>query len=108
MTLFFPAVNTICRQETLTTTTPVATGIGILYYFDRVVPEADIFVTQLQQWIVSFFSMTLATNLIGTGKRYPVSRIKISEPMRGKDLLLTGYGASTAADSSAPTDACTP
>ncbi|KAK2464141.1 hypothetical protein APHAL10511_003834 [Amanita phalloides] len=44
-----------------------ATGIGILYSFDRVVPEADIFVTQLQQWITSFFSMTLATNIIGTG-----------------------------------------
>lgn len=43
------------------------TGIGILYYFDRVVPQADIFVKQLQQWIISFFSMTLATNLIGTG-----------------------------------------
>ncbi|KAF8325935.1 hypothetical protein F5887DRAFT_1199493 [Amanita rubescens] len=47
-----------------------ATGIGILYYFDRVVPDSDIFVTQLQQWIVSFFSMTLATNLIGTSYAY--------------------------------------
>ncbi|PFH47758.1 hypothetical protein AMATHDRAFT_50049 [Amanita thiersii Skay4041] len=35
------------------------TGIGILYSF--------IFVHELQQWIISFFSITLATNLIATG-----------------------------------------
>lgn len=62
--------------------TLVATGIGILYYFDRVVPEADIFVTQLQQWILSFFSMTLATNLIGTGMKFPFAQINFSELIR--------------------------
>lgn len=44
-----------------------ASGIGILYSFAKVVPEADIFVTELQQWIVSFFALTLATNLLCTG-----------------------------------------
>jgi len=43
-----------------------ATGVGILFSFARVVPEAEIFVVQLSQWIVSFFSMTLATNIICT------------------------------------------
>jgi len=42
-------------------------GIGILYSFARVVPEAEIFVVELQNWILSFFSMTLATNIICTG-----------------------------------------
>jgi len=32
----------------------------------RVVPHAEIFVVQLQQWITSFFSLTLATNIICT------------------------------------------
>ena len=44
-----------------------ASGVGILYSFARVVPEAEIFVEELQQWIVSFFSLTLATNIICTG-----------------------------------------
>ncbi|KAI0336216.1 hypothetical protein GY45DRAFT_590373 [Cubamyces sp. BRFM 1775] len=44
-----------------------ASGIGILYSFAKIVPEAEIFVTQLQRWIVSFFSFTLATNIICTG-----------------------------------------
>ncbi|RDB26826.1 hypothetical protein Hypma_005347 [Hypsizygus marmoreus] len=43
------------------------TGIGILYSFARVVPQAEIFVVELSQWIVAFFSMTLATNIICTG-----------------------------------------
>ncbi|KIJ34295.1 hypothetical protein M422DRAFT_782921 [Sphaerobolus stellatus SS14] len=43
------------------------TGVGILFSFAKVVPEADIFVVELSQWIVSFFSMTLATNIICTG-----------------------------------------
>ncbi|KAL0947735.1 hypothetical protein HGRIS_013818 [Hohenbuehelia grisea] len=43
-----------------------ASGIGILYSMAKVVPEAEIFVIQLQQWIVTFFSMTLATNIICT------------------------------------------
>ena len=34
---------------------------------ERTAGSPDIFVTQLQQWILSFFSMTLATNIIGTG-----------------------------------------
>ncbi|KAF8974273.1 hypothetical protein BDZ97DRAFT_1911473 [Flammula alnicola] len=42
------------------------TGGGILYSFARVVPEANIFVVELSQWIVAFFSMTLATNIICT------------------------------------------
>ncbi|EPT04835.1 hypothetical protein FOMPIDRAFT_1094714, partial [Fomitopsis schrenkii] len=43
-----------------------ASGIGILYSFARVVPQADIFVTELQNWITAFFSLTLATNIICT------------------------------------------
>jgi len=43
-----------------------AAGIGILYSFARVVPNAEIFAIELQKWIVSFFSMTLATNIICT------------------------------------------
>ena len=46
----------------------VVSGIGILYSFARVVPEAEIFVKELQDWILSFFSLTLATNIICTGK----------------------------------------
>lgn len=46
---------------------PTATGIGILYSFDKVVPQADIFVVQLGHWITAFFSMTFATNVICTG-----------------------------------------
>ncbi|TBU32555.1 hypothetical protein BD311DRAFT_654485 [Dichomitus squalens] len=42
-------------------------GIGILYSFARVVPEANIFVKELQDWILSFFSLTLATNILCTG-----------------------------------------
>ncbi|KAF5381727.1 hypothetical protein D9615_005474 [Tricholomella constricta] len=42
------------------------TGGGILYSFAKVVPEAEIFVVELSQWIVAFFSMTLATNIICT------------------------------------------
>jgi hypothetical protein len=51
----------------------IVTGIGILYSFAKVVPEAEIFVNELQHWIVSFFSMTLATNIICTGMlmRFP-------------------------------------
>ncbi|PIL35766.1 hypothetical protein GSI_02496 [Ganoderma sinense ZZ0214-1] len=44
-----------------------ASGIGILYSFAKVVPEAEIFVDELQHWILSFFSLTLATNIICTG-----------------------------------------
>ncbi|KAF8962182.1 hypothetical protein BDZ97DRAFT_1702662 [Flammula alnicola] len=42
------------------------TGGGILFSFAKVEPEAEIFVVELGQWIVSFFSMTLATNIICT------------------------------------------
>ncbi|KAF7317773.1 hypothetical protein MKEN_00865100 [Mycena kentingensis (nom. inval.)] len=42
-----------------------ACGIGILYSFAKV-GEAEIFVVQLKHWILSFFSLTLATNLICT------------------------------------------
>ncbi|KAI0761638.1 hypothetical protein BD413DRAFT_485452, partial [Trametes elegans] len=45
-----------------------ASGIGILYSFARVVTEAEIFVDELQDWIVAFFSLTLATNIICTGE----------------------------------------
>ncbi|KLO11937.1 hypothetical protein SCHPADRAFT_941667 [Schizopora paradoxa] len=43
-----------------------ATGIGILYAFDKVVPLADVFVVQLGHWITAFFSMTFTTNVICT------------------------------------------
>ncbi|KAF9266138.1 hypothetical protein L218DRAFT_996909 [Marasmius fiardii PR-910] len=41
-------------------------GVGILYTFARVTPVAQVFAIELQDWIVSFFSLTLATNLICT------------------------------------------
>ncbi|KAH9923659.1 uncharacterized protein B0H18DRAFT_1120304 [Fomitopsis serialis] len=44
-----------------------ATGVGILYSFDKVDPEASIFVVQLGHWITAFFSMTFATNVVCTG-----------------------------------------
>ncbi|KAI0632006.1 hypothetical protein C8Q77DRAFT_893101 [Trametes polyzona] len=44
-----------------------ASGIGILYSFAKTVPDAEIFADKLQKWIVSFFSLTLATNIICTG-----------------------------------------
>ncbi|KAI0336217.1 hypothetical protein GY45DRAFT_1316329 [Cubamyces sp. BRFM 1775] len=44
----------------------LATGVGILYSFDKVVPQALIFVVQLGHWITAFFSMTFATNVICT------------------------------------------
>ncbi|KAJ8507793.1 hypothetical protein ONZ45_g9872 [Pleurotus djamor] len=43
-----------------------ASGVGILYSMAHVVPKADIFVIQLQHWILTFFSMTLATNIVCT------------------------------------------
>ncbi|KDQ26468.1 hypothetical protein PLEOSDRAFT_159616 [Pleurotus ostreatus PC15] len=43
-----------------------ASGIGILYSMAHVVPEAEIFAVQLQKWILTFFSMTFATNIICT------------------------------------------
>ncbi|KAJ3012593.1 hypothetical protein NUW54_g1661 [Trametes sanguinea] len=59
---FFLLFGSTERRRTL-----AASGIGILYSFERVVPEAEIFVDELQSWIVSFFSLTLATNIICTG-----------------------------------------
>lgn len=44
----------------------IVTGVGILYSFARVVPQADIFVTELQKWIVSFFTSTFVTNVVCT------------------------------------------
>ncbi|KAI0642284.1 hypothetical protein C8Q79DRAFT_918051, partial [Trametes meyenii] len=43
-----------------------ATGVGILYAFDRVDPQASIFVVQLGHWITAFFSTTFSTNVICT------------------------------------------
>ncbi|KAJ6495812.1 hypothetical protein C8R47DRAFT_373389 [Mycena vitilis] len=42
-----------------------ATGIGILWAFDKV-GRAEIFAEELSRWITSFFSMTFATNVICT------------------------------------------
>ncbi|KAI0761630.1 hypothetical protein BD413DRAFT_485645 [Trametes elegans] len=44
----------------------VVTGVGILYSFDKTVPQASIFVVQLNHWITAYFSMTFATNVICT------------------------------------------
>lgn len=38
-------------------------------------PEAEIFVAELQQWIVSFFSLTLATNIICTSELRALSKL---------------------------------
>ncbi|KAF8735513.1 hypothetical protein AX14_001946 [Amanita brunnescens Koide BX004] len=43
------------------------TGVGILYSFARVEPDAEVFVQKLQEWIISFFSSTFSTNVICTG-----------------------------------------
>ncbi|KAF8896594.1 hypothetical protein BD779DRAFT_1668355 [Infundibulicybe gibba] len=43
-----------------------ATGVGILYSFSQLTPETKIFVPQLKKWIISFFSLTLVTNIICT------------------------------------------
>ncbi|KAE9411495.1 hypothetical protein BT96DRAFT_983229 [Gymnopus androsaceus JB14] len=40
-------------------------GIGILYSFAHI-GDAEVFALQLQDWIVSFFSLTLSTNIICT------------------------------------------
>ncbi|KIK50051.1 hypothetical protein GYMLUDRAFT_253312 [Collybiopsis luxurians FD-317 M1] len=40
----------------------IGVGIGALQGFAQASPEAPVFITKLQQWIVSFFSLTLATN----------------------------------------------
>ncbi|KAJ3920432.1 hypothetical protein F5877DRAFT_89463 [Lentinula edodes] len=42
-----------------------ASGIGILYSFAHI-EDAEVFALQLQDWIVSFFSLTLSTNFICT------------------------------------------
>ncbi|KAJ3841632.1 hypothetical protein EV361DRAFT_622033 [Lentinula raphanica] len=42
-----------------------ASGIGILYSFAHI-GDAQVFAVQLQDWIVSFFSLTLSTNVICT------------------------------------------
>lgn len=40
----------------------IGVGIGALQAFARASPEAPVFITELQDWIVSFFSLTLFTN----------------------------------------------
>ncbi|PFH47786.1 hypothetical protein AMATHDRAFT_122242, partial [Amanita thiersii Skay4041] len=42
-------------------------GIGILYTFARVVPNAEVFVIQSRNWSLPFASLSLATNIIATG-----------------------------------------
>ncbi|CDO72732.1 hypothetical protein BN946_scf184990.g15 [Trametes cinnabarina] len=54
-----------------------ATGIGILYSFDKVVPQASIFVVQLNHWITAFFSMTFVTNVICTGAFYSATLLAL-------------------------------
>ena len=71
--------------------TVTASGVGILYSFARVVPEAEIFVEELQQWIVSFFSLTLATNIICTGGCFATAVITRATQTEGD----TGWQASS-------------
>ncbi|CAL1707855.1 unnamed protein product [Somion occarium] len=42
-------------------------GIGILYSFAKITTHAEIFAAELKQWITSFFTLTLSTNVICTG-----------------------------------------
>jgi len=77
-----------------------ATGIGVLFSFAKVVPEANIFVEELQHWILSFFSLTLATNLICTGliayRFWYINRktlMPISDHTRSIWLLIIESGA---------------
>lgn len=43
-------------------------GIGALQGFARASPSAPVFITELHDWIVSFFSLTLFTNFTSTCK----------------------------------------
>ncbi|THU98438.1 hypothetical protein K435DRAFT_660995, partial [Dendrothele bispora CBS 962.96] len=44
----------------------IGVGIGALQGFARASPQAPVFITELHQWIVSFFSLTLVTNFCCT------------------------------------------
>ncbi|KAL5492766.1 hypothetical protein ACEPAI_4213 [Sanghuangporus weigelae] len=77
-----------------------ATGIGILYSFARVVPQASIFVVELSHWITSFFSMTFATNVICTAlvayRVWSINRKRLSfrvRKLRPIMLLIVESGA---------------
>lgn len=64
-----------------------ATGIGILWAFDKV-GRAEIFAEVLSHWITSFFSMTFATNVICTAlvayRVWAINRKHVS--FRGRKL----------------------
>jgi hypothetical protein len=64
-----------------------ATGIGILWAFDKV-GRAEIFAEELSHWITSFFSMTFATNVICTAlvayRVWAINRKHVS--FRGRKL----------------------
>jgi hypothetical protein len=47
-------------------TASIGVGIGALQAFARASPDAPVFITALQRWIVSFFSLTLFTNFSST------------------------------------------
>lgn len=81
-----------------------ATGIGILYAFDKVKPEASIFVVQLGHWITAFFSTTFATNVICTAlvayRVWAINRKRISfrtHHLRSVMLLIVESGAAYSA-----------
>ncbi|TFK37919.1 hypothetical protein BDQ12DRAFT_589292, partial [Crucibulum laeve] len=44
----------------------IGVGIGALQAFARASPNAPVFISELQNWIVSFFSLTLFTNFSST------------------------------------------
>ncbi|KAI0652663.1 hypothetical protein C8Q79DRAFT_1005830 [Trametes meyenii] len=77
-----------------------ATGVGILYAFDRVDPQASIFVVQLGHWITAFFSMTFSTNVICTSlvayRIWAINRTHLSfrhRALRPAMILIVESGA---------------
>ncbi|KAJ6576706.1 hypothetical protein DFH09DRAFT_1031478 [Mycena vulgaris] len=76
-----------------------ATGIGILWAFDKV-GRAEIFAEELSHWITSFFSMTFATNVICTAlvayRVWAINRKHVSfrgRKLRSLMLLIVESGA---------------
>ncbi|KAF9477272.1 hypothetical protein BDN70DRAFT_862090 [Pholiota conissans] len=53
----------------------IGVGIGALQAFARASPDAPVFISDLQNWIVSFFALTLTTNFTSTSESLIAFRI---------------------------------
>ncbi|KAF9005456.1 hypothetical protein BDQ17DRAFT_1303828 [Cyathus striatus] len=68
----------------------IGVGIGALQAFARAAPDEPVFITQLQDWIVSFFSLTLFTNFSSTSliaMRIWWNHRKMSGVVSGRSLV---------------------